>query len=96
MSCGHSLTLELNAVSHCSVAQWQGPPRLGCLFFHGDHLLAVNDLKPHGLDEASLFLSRSVQKEVSPAAWPWPGIRPRSWVEPKQCMQILANNRMLF
>ncbi|XP_059029110.1 pleckstrin homology domain-containing family S member 1 isoform X1 [Mustela lutreola] len=56
------LTLTEAAGQIC-VAQWQGPPRLGCLFFHGDHLLAVNDLKPHGLDEASLFLSRSVQKE---------------------------------
>ncbi|XP_039093507.1 pleckstrin homology domain-containing family S member 1 isoform X4 [Hyaena hyaena] len=45
------------------VAQWQGPPRLGCLFFHGDHILAVNDLKPQGLEEVSLFLSRSVQKK---------------------------------
>ncbi|EPQ12870.1 hypothetical protein D623_10027929 [Myotis brandtii] len=45
------------------VASWKGPPRLGCLFFHGDHLLAVNDLKPHSLEEASLFLSRSIQKE---------------------------------
>ncbi|XP_036294992.1 pleckstrin homology domain-containing family S member 1 isoform X2 [Pipistrellus kuhlii] len=45
------------------VAAWEGPPRLGCLFFHGDHLLAVNDLKPHSLDEVSLFLSRSIQKE---------------------------------
>ncbi|XP_054585029.1 pleckstrin homology domain-containing family S member 1 [Eptesicus fuscus] len=45
------------------VAAWKGPPRLGCLFFHGDHLLAVNDLKPHSLDEVSLFLSRSIQKE---------------------------------
>ncbi|XP_045882344.1 pleckstrin homology domain-containing family S member 1 isoform X2 [Meles meles] len=56
------LTL-IEAAGRICVAQWQGPPRLGCLFFHGDHLLAVNDLKPHGLDEASLFLSRSVQKE---------------------------------
>ncbi|KAK1333462.1 hypothetical protein QTO34_005846, partial [Cnephaeus nilssonii] len=46
-----------------NVAAWKGPPRLGCLFFHGDHLLAVNDLKPHSLDEVSLFLSRSIQKE---------------------------------
>ncbi|XP_070288328.1 pleckstrin homology domain-containing family S member 1 isoform X1 [Myotis yumanensis] len=45
------------------VAAWKGPPRLGCLFFHGDHILAVNDLKPHSLEEASLFLSRSIQKE---------------------------------
>ncbi|XP_027452847.1 pleckstrin homology domain-containing family S member 1 isoform X6 [Zalophus californianus] len=56
------LTL-IEAAGQICVAQWQGPLRLGCLFFHGDHLLAVNDLKPHDLDEASLFLSRSVQKE---------------------------------
>lgn len=83
-SCEHSLTLALNAVSHCSVAQWQGPPRLGCIFSHGDHLLAVNDLKPQGLDEASLFLSRSVKKEVSLADQPWLGIRSKSWVESEQ------------
>lgn len=59
--------------SPCSVAAWKGPPRLGCLFSHGDHLLAVNDLKPHSLDEVSLFLSRSIQKEVSPADRPCPG-----------------------
>ena len=59
--------------SPCSVAQWEGPQRLGCLFFHGDHILAVNDLKPHGLEEAFLFLRRSVQKEVSPADGPRPG-----------------------
>ncbi|XP_066880756.1 pleckstrin homology domain-containing family S member 1 isoform X5 [Kogia breviceps] len=58
-----------NAVEHhytsmkSCVAQWNGPPHLGCLFFHGDHLLAVNDLKPQSLEEVSLFLSRSIQKE---------------------------------
>ncbi|XP_032985602.1 pleckstrin homology domain-containing family S member 1 isoform X1 [Rhinolophus ferrumequinum] len=51
------------AAGRICVAQWEGPPRLGCLFFHGDHLLAVNDLKPHSLEEVSLFLSRSNQKE---------------------------------
>ncbi|XP_025323062.3 pleckstrin homology domain-containing family S member 1 isoform X3 [Canis lupus dingo] len=56
------LTLT-EAAGRICVAQWQGPPRLGCIFSHGDHLLAVNDLKPQGLDEASLFLSRSVKKE---------------------------------
>lgn len=52
--------------SHCSVAQWEGPPRLGCIFCHGDHILAVNDLKPQNLEEVSLFLTRCNQKEVSP------------------------------
>nr|XP_019580260.1 PREDICTED: pleckstrin homology domain-containing family S member 1 [Rhinolophus sinicus] len=51
------------AAGRICVAQWEGPPRLGCLFFHGDHLLAVNDLKPHSLEEVSLFLSRSNRKE---------------------------------
>lgn len=51
------------AAGQICVAHWEGPQRLGCLFFHGDHLLAVNDLKPHGLEEAYLFLRRSVQKE---------------------------------
>lgn len=86
VSCEHNLTLVLNAVFHCSVAQWQGPPHLGCLFFHGDHILAVNDLMPQGLEEASLFLSRSVQKEVSPADQLWPRIRSRSWVESERFM----------
>nr|XP_030698303.1 pleckstrin homology domain-containing family S member 1 isoform X1 [Globicephala melas] len=51
------------AAGRICVAQWDGPPHLGCLFFHGDHLLAVNDLKPQSLEEASLFLSRSIQRE---------------------------------
>lgn len=50
----------------CSVARWEGPPRLGCLFYHGDHILAVNDLKPQNVEEVSLFLTRCIQKEVSP------------------------------
>uniref|UniRef100_A0A673T949 Pleckstrin homology domain containing S1 n=1 Tax=Suricata suricatta TaxID=37032 RepID=A0A673T949_SURSU len=54
----------IEAAGRICVAQWQGPPRLGCLFFHGDHILAVNDLKPQGLEEASLFLSRSVQEKI--------------------------------
>ncbi|MBV99647.1 Pleckstrin homology domain-containing family S member 1, partial [Eschrichtius robustus] len=51
------------AAGRICVAQWKGPPHLGCLFFHGDHLLAVNDLKPQSLEEFSLFLSRSIQRE---------------------------------
>ncbi|ELV13444.1 hypothetical protein TREES_T100003500 [Tupaia chinensis] len=51
------------AAGRICVSRWEGPPRLGCLFCHGDHLLAVNDLKPQSLEEASLFLTRSIQKE---------------------------------
>lgn len=51
------------AAGRICVSQWEGPPRLGCLFSHGDHLLAVNDLKPQNLGEVSLFLSRTIQKE---------------------------------
>ncbi|XP_053441613.1 pleckstrin homology domain-containing family S member 1 isoform X2 [Nycticebus coucang] len=56
------LTL-IEAAGRICVAHWGGPPRLGCLFRHGDHLLAVNDLKPQSLEEFSLFLTRSIQKE---------------------------------
>ncbi|XP_074239010.1 pleckstrin homology domain-containing family S member 1 isoform X4 [Saimiri boliviensis] len=51
------------AAGRICVAQWEGPPRLGCIFCHGDHLLAVNGLKPQNLEEVSLFLTRSIQKE---------------------------------
>ncbi|XP_076982200.1 pleckstrin homology domain-containing family S member 1 isoform X2 [Tamandua tetradactyla] len=51
------------AAGRICVAHWKGPPRLGCLFHHGDHLLAMNDLRPESLEEFSLFLSRSIQKE---------------------------------
>ncbi|XP_006044039.1 pleckstrin homology domain-containing family S member 1 isoform X1 [Bubalus bubalis] len=51
------------AAGRICVAQWDAPARLGCLFFHGDHLLAVNDLKPQSLEEVSLFLSRSIRRE---------------------------------
>ncbi|XP_011538476.1 pleckstrin homology domain-containing family S member 1 isoform X4 [Homo sapiens] len=53
------------ATGRICVSQWEGPPRLGCIFCHGDHLLAVNDLKPQSLEEVSLFLTRSIQKEDS-------------------------------
>lgn len=52
----------VEAAGRICVAQWEGPAHLGCLFFHGDHLLAVNDLVPRNLEEVSLFLSRCVQK----------------------------------
>lgn len=72
---------------YCSVAQWDAPPHLGCLFFHGDHLLAVNDLMPQSLEEVSLFLSRSIQREVSVADWLRPGqegTRSRPWLASEQ------------
>ncbi|XP_064229905.1 pleckstrin homology domain-containing family S member 1 isoform X6 [Aotus nancymaae] len=53
------------ATGRICVAQWEGPPRLGCIFCHGDHLLAVNGLKPQNLEEVSLFLTRSIQREDS-------------------------------
>lgn len=52
----------VEAAGRICVAQWEGPMHLGCLFFHGDHLLAVNDLIPRNLEEVSLFLNRCVQK----------------------------------
>ncbi|XP_038203980.1 pleckstrin homology domain-containing family S member 1 isoform X2 [Arvicola amphibius] len=53
----------VEATGRICVAQWDGPPRLGCIFHHGDHILAVNDLKPQNLEEVSLFLTRCNQKE---------------------------------
>ncbi|KAL2302791.1 hypothetical protein Nmel_010241, partial [Mimus melanotis] len=47
-----------------SISQWAGPCRLGCLFNHGDHVVAVNDLQPQGVEEAYFFISRSTRKEV--------------------------------
>ncbi|XP_068953660.1 LOW QUALITY PROTEIN: pleckstrin homology domain-containing family S member 1 [Petaurus breviceps papuanus] len=52
------------AIGHICVAQWEGPPHLGCIFHHGDRLSAVNDLKPQTLEEVGLFLERSLGKEV--------------------------------
>ncbi|OBS73571.1 hypothetical protein A6R68_15891, partial [Neotoma lepida] len=65
----------VEAAGRICVARWEGPPRLGCLFCHGDHILAVNDLKPQSLEEVSLFLTRCIQKELSnlillPPPWP--------------------------
>ncbi|XP_060225203.1 pleckstrin homology domain-containing family S member 1 isoform X1 [Meriones unguiculatus] len=53
----------VEAAGRICVARWEGPPRLGCLFCYGDHVLAVNDLKPHSLEEVSLFLTRCIRKE---------------------------------
>ncbi|XP_017590693.1 PREDICTED: pleckstrin homology domain-containing family S member 1 isoform X2 [Corvus brachyrhynchos] len=53
------------AAGRICVSQWTGPHRLGCLFNHGDHVVAVNDLQPQGVEEAYFFISRSARKEVS-------------------------------
>ncbi|XP_037996110.1 pleckstrin homology domain-containing family S member 1 isoform X4 [Motacilla alba alba] len=53
------------AAGRICVSQWAGPLRLGCLFNHGDHVVAVNDLQPQGVEEAYFFISRSTRKEVS-------------------------------
>ncbi|CAO2585909.1 Pleckstrin homology domain-containing family S member 1, partial [Lemmus lemmus] len=53
----------VEAAGRICVARWEGPPQLGCIFCHGDHILAVNDLKPQNLEEVSLFLTRCNQKE---------------------------------
>ncbi|XP_064320266.1 pleckstrin homology domain-containing family S member 1 isoform X3 [Phalacrocorax carbo] len=52
------------AAGQICVSQWAGPCRLGCLFNHGDHIMAVNDLKPQNVEEAYFFISRSTRKEV--------------------------------
>ncbi|XP_071605549.1 pleckstrin homology domain-containing family S member 1 isoform X2 [Heliangelus exortis] len=52
------------AAGQICVSQWTGPHRLGCLFNHGDHIVAVNDLQPQGVEEAYFFISRSTRKEV--------------------------------
>uniref|UniRef100_A0A8B9BGF5 Pleckstrin homology domain containing S1 n=1 Tax=Anser brachyrhynchus TaxID=132585 RepID=A0A8B9BGF5_9AVES len=52
------------AAGQICVSQWTGPCQLGCLFNHGDRIVAVNDLHPQNLEEASLFISRSMRKEV--------------------------------
>ncbi|XP_015489214.1 pleckstrin homology domain-containing family S member 1 isoform X1 [Parus major] len=53
------------AAGRICIAQWTGPHRLGCLFNHGDHVVAVNDLQLQGVEEAYFFISRSTRKEVS-------------------------------
>nr|XP_031361003.1 pleckstrin homology domain-containing family S member 1 [Lonchura striata domestica] len=52
------------AAGRICISQWAGPLRLGCLFNHGDHVVAVNDLQPQGVEEAFFFISRSTRKEV--------------------------------
>ncbi|XP_009276157.1 PREDICTED: pleckstrin homology domain-containing family S member 1 [Aptenodytes forsteri] len=57
--------LKLNeAAGQICVSQWTGPCRLGCLFSHGDHIVAVNDLQPQNVEEAYFFISRSTRKQV--------------------------------
>ncbi|OWK56984.1 Pleckstrin y domain-containing family S member 1, partial [Lonchura striata] len=51
------------AAGRICISQWAGPLRLGCLFNHGDHVVAVNDLQPQGVEEAFFFISRSTRKE---------------------------------
>ncbi|GAB0192019.1 pleckstriny domain-containing family S member 1 [Grus japonensis] len=53
------------AAGQICVSQWTGPCRLGCLFNHGDHIVAVNDLQPQDVEEAYFFISRSTRKEVA-------------------------------
>nr|XP_023423113.1 pleckstrin homology domain-containing family S member 1 isoform X1 [Cavia porcellus]XP_023423114.1 pleckstrin homology domain-containing family S member 1 isoform X1 [Cavia porcellus] len=53
----------IEAAGRICVAQWEGPPELGCLFCHGDHILAVNGIRPQNLEEVSLFLTRSIQNK---------------------------------
>ncbi|XP_010563032.1 PREDICTED: pleckstrin homology domain-containing family S member 1 [Haliaeetus leucocephalus] len=52
------------AAGQICISQWTGPCRLGCLFNHGDHIVAVNDLQPQNVEEAYFFISRSTRKEV--------------------------------
>ncbi|XP_009704603.1 PREDICTED: pleckstrin homology domain-containing family S member 1 [Cariama cristata] len=52
------------AAGQICVSQWTGPHRLGCLFNHGDHIVAVNDLQPQDVEEAYFFISRSTRKAV--------------------------------
>ncbi|XP_065528366.1 pleckstrin homology domain-containing family S member 1 isoform X1 [Lathamus discolor] len=52
------------AAGQICVSQWTGPRQVGCLFNHGDHIVAVNDLQPQNVEEAYFFISRSTRKEV--------------------------------
>ncbi|XP_074763881.1 pleckstrin homology domain-containing family S member 1 isoform X2 [Athene noctua] len=52
------------AAGQICVSQWTGPCQLGCLFNHGDRIVAVNDLQPQDVEEAYFFISRSTRKEV--------------------------------
>ncbi|KAM9548603.1 pleckstrin homology domain-containing family S member 1 isoform 4-T4 [Guaruba guarouba] len=52
------------AAGQICVSQWTCPHQVGCLFNHGDHIVAVNDLQPQNAEEAYFFISRSMRKEV--------------------------------
>ncbi|KAM6092619.1 pleckstrin homology domain-containing family S member 1 isoform 1-T1 [Theristicus caerulescens] len=52
------------AVGKICISEWTGPCRLGCLFNHGDCIVAVNDLQPQDVEEAYFFINRSTRKEV--------------------------------
>ncbi|XP_067393193.1 pleckstrin homology domain-containing family S member 1 [Emydura macquarii macquarii] len=52
------------AAGQICVSHWKGPHPLGCIFHHGDHIVAVNDLHIRNIDELSFFISRSMQKKV--------------------------------
>ncbi|KAM4704238.1 pleckstrin homology domain-containing family S member 1 [Rhinophrynus dorsalis] len=57
------LTIEEIGERLC-VAKWKGPREIGCLFRHGDHIDAMNDI---WLNDKNLFyqlLNMSVNKEV--------------------------------
>ncbi|XP_032631040.1 pleckstrin homology domain-containing family S member 1 isoform X1 [Chelonoidis abingdonii] len=54
----------IEAAGQICVSHWKGPYRLGCIFHHGDHIVAVNDLRTQSIDDISLFVSRSRRKEV--------------------------------
>ncbi|XP_077205920.1 pleckstrin homology domain-containing family S member 1 [Paroedura picta] len=52
------------AIGRVCVSQWKAPHHLNCIFHHGDHILAVNDLHVTNIDEVLFFIKRSTGKEV--------------------------------
>ncbi|XP_060098653.1 pleckstrin homology domain-containing family S member 1 [Heteronotia binoei] len=52
------------AIGCICVSQWKAPHHLNCIFHHGDHILAVNDLHVKRIDEVLFFIKRSKKKEV--------------------------------
>ncbi|XP_054839963.1 pleckstrin homology domain-containing family S member 1 isoform X2 [Eublepharis macularius] len=57
------LTLT-EAIGRICVSQWKSPHHLNCIFHHGDHITAVNDLHVTSIEEVYLFIKRSTRKEV--------------------------------
>ncbi|XP_048363068.1 pleckstrin homology domain-containing family S member 1 isoform X2 [Sphaerodactylus townsendi] len=51
------------AIGRICVSQWKGPHHLNCIFHHGDHITAVNDLYVTSTDEVLLFIKRATRKE---------------------------------